>query len=79
MNEDMVETRAGAVVPTPPQIPRENDKKAEIEAGFEEWFRAKVGAGKQIQILYRGTEDIGPKEVQKLIDILTAQKVALDE
>jgi hypothetical protein len=79
MNEVMVENRAGAIAPNMPHIPKEAEKKAESEAGFEEWFRAKVGAGKQIQILYRGGEDIGPKEVQKLIDILAAQKIALEE
>lgn len=47
--------------------------------GFEEWFRAKVGTGKQILISYRGEEDIGAREIQKLIDILIAQKNALED
>ncbi len=51
----------------------------EQPAGFEEWFRVKVGPEKQVQIAYRGDGDIGPKEIQKLIDILTAQKEALED
>lgn len=80
MGEVIVDTRAaGAAIPpqSPPFVGF--NQKAEPEDGFEEWFRAKVGATKQIQILYRGEGDIGAKEIQKLIDILAAQKAALDD
>ncbi len=79
MNEVLIETRAPVIPPALPFIPFTPAKTNEPEEGFEEWFRAKVGAGKQIQILYRGADDLGPKEIQKLIDILTAQKAALDD
>lgn len=45
---------------------------------FESWFRGKVGASKQVIIKYRGEGEMGPVEIQKLIDILTAQKAALE-
>ncbi|WP_292533754.1 hypothetical protein [Methylocystis sp.] len=80
MSEAIVDTRVAAP-PIPPAAHSPADLKPKVEAedGFEEWFRAKVGASKQVQILYRGEGDIGAKEIQKLIDILTAQKAALDE
>jgi hypothetical protein len=34
---------------------------------------------KRIVVLYKGDEEIGPKEIQKLIDMLTAQKAALED
>ena len=83
MNEVTVETKAPTSAtprPVAPHIPLgAGEAKTQIEDGFAEWFRAKVGAGKHIQILYRGADDIGPKEIQKLIDILAAQKAALDD
>ncbi len=32
-----------------------------------------------VMISYRAADDIGAKEIQKLIDILTAQKTALED
>jgi hypothetical protein len=80
MSEVLVEQGAQTALPHTMHIPMEPPQKApEPEAGFDEWFRAKVGAGKQVQILYRGNGELGAKEIQKLIDILVAQKTALDD
>lgn len=49
------------------------------ETGFNEWFRAKVGAEKLITINYKGADDIGPREIEKMIAILEAQKLALED
>jgi len=74
MSEVMVETPAPKH--KPPVFELDEPKKA---SGFEEWFRAKVGAEKQVLISYRGDDDIGASEIQKLIDILAAQKKALED
>lgn len=83
MDEVIVETPAPAVnsqAPQPaPTFPMERPQEQKQAEGFEEWFRAKVGSAKQVMISYRGDDDIGAKEIQKLIDILAAQKKALDE
>ena len=76
MSEVIVEKSAPPYTQTPPIFEFEEQKPT---AGFEEWFRAKVGPEKQIQISYRGEGDVGAKEIQKLIDILIAQKVALED
>lgn len=47
--------------------------------GFTEWFRAKVGPDKLVTIYYKGSDDIGPREIEKMIAILQAQKVALED
>ena len=60
----------------PPVIPRE---EIAFEAGFSEWFRAKVGPDKLITINYKGAEEIGPREIEKMIAILEAQKLALED
>ncbi|ODA67898.1 hypothetical protein A7A08_01065 [Methyloligella halotolerans] len=59
--------------PTPPAV---EDVQ---QVGFTEWFRAKVGADKLITINYKGKDDIGPREIEKMIAILEAQKAALEE
>lgn len=76
MREVIVEQSAPSANLTPPVFEFEESKQA---AGFEEWFRAKVGADKQIMISYRGDDELGAKEIQKLIDILTAQRAALED
>lgn len=76
MSEVIVEEAARQEAPAAPVFEFEPEKHP---AGFEEWFRAKVGPEQQVQISYRGEGDIGAKEIQKLIDILTAQKTALEE
>lgn len=62
-----------------PTFPMEKPQERAQPEGFEEWFRAKVGSGKQVMISYRGDEDLGAKEIQKLIDMLAAQKAALED
>jgi hypothetical protein len=75
MKEVIVQTKGS--MPEPPIFPL---PKAPMETDdMEEWFRAKVGADKLIVVHYKGADSIGPKEVQKLIDLLTAQKTALED
>lgn len=76
MSEVIVDTPAGRQARTPPTFEFEEQKPTQ---GFEEWFRAKVGPDKQVLISYRGETDIGAKEIQKLIDMLSAQKAALED
>ena len=65
---------------TPPAIPPAVEtEKPPIGEGFSEWFRAKVGPDKLITINYKGKEDIGPREIDKMIKILEAQKTALED
>lgn len=78
MSEVIVESRAPAAgIPMPPPI--EDTKPAGQPDGFQEWFRAKVGAGKLITINYQGEDELGPREIEKMIAILTAQKAALED
>lgn len=45
----------------------------------KEWFRVRVGTGKQIIILYEGDDEIDSTSIQKLIKLLEAQKEALED
>lgn len=74
MNEVIIEKPAAKL--TPPVFDLDESKQ---QSGFDEWFRAKVGAEKQVLISYRGEGDIGAREIEKLISILTAQKEALED
>ena len=46
---------------------------------FSEWFRAKVGPDKLVTISFKGEGEIGPKEIDRLILVLEAQKSVLQE
>ena len=73
-------TVAQPAPPQPPEIPtQEMSQAASTEKGFSEWFRAKVGADKIITINFKGEGDIGPKEIEKMIRVLEAQKLALED
>lgn len=84
MNEVTVEQ---AAPPKPPNIPPQAQISGQvstagspaIEKGFTEWFRAKVGADKTITINFKGEGEIGPKEIEKMILVLQAQKAALED
>jgi hypothetical protein len=73
MDQVIVESAAKVpppVVTPPPEIP------AKV---FTEWFRAKVGSDKLITINFKGEGEIGPKEIEKMIRVLEAQKLALED
>ncbi len=76
MSEVIVDTPAQHQPAEPPIFDFEEPRRS---AGFEEWFRAKVGSDKQVMISYRGEDELGAREIQKLIDILEAQKKALED
>lgn len=80
MSEVIVEQKHSPLQ-TAPQIPREGSRQASdtIEKGFTEWFRAKVGADKLVTINFKGEGEIGPREIQKMITVLEAQKLALED
>lgn len=61
---------------TPPPEPKHEPA---IEKGFSEWFRAKVGSDKLVTINFKGEGEIGPKEIEKMIRVLEAQKSALED
>jgi hypothetical protein len=46
---------------------------------FLEWFRAKVGPDKLVTISFKGEGEIGPKEIDRLILVLEAQKSVLED
>ncbi len=72
--EPMARSLAPSVTPPPEakEVPR-------VEAGFTEWFRAKVGADKLVTINFKGEGGIGPREIEKMIKVLEAQKLALED
>lgn len=77
MEQVIVESASSSRIPPVP--PSASIEKPPIEEGFSEWFRAKVGPDKLITINYKGKEDIGPREIEKMIAILQAQKLALED
>ena len=78
MSQVIVEQTAPPKPPTfPPETPAVETLAA--ERGFSEWFRAKVGADKLVTINFKGEGEIGPKEIEKMIRILEAQKLALED
>ncbi|MBL4916156.1 hypothetical protein [Szabonella alba] len=66
---------------SPPRVSPPPEVRPEVaaEKGFSEWFRAKVGADKLVTINFKGEGEIGPKEIQKMILVLEAQKSALED
>lgn len=81
MSQVTVEQSAAA---TPPAIPpHTGDASAATvptaERGFSEWFRAKVGPDKIVTINFKGEGEIGPKEIEKILRVLEAQKLALED
>lgn len=78
MNEVIVETPAPQRTTAPPFFPVEEKHDAQ-SADAKEWFRARVGPGKQVIILYEGEEEIDAREIGKLIKVLEAQKLALED
>lgn len=76
---DQVIVESANPVRTPPPTPPAETGTKPLPEGFSEWFRAKVGADKLITINYKGKDEIGPREIEKMISILQAQKAALEE
>jgi hypothetical protein len=71
-----------AAPPKPPLVPPQAPMMpefAQAERGFSEWFRAKVGTDKIVTINFKGEGEIGPKEIEKMIRVLEAQKLALED
>lgn len=77
MDQTIVES--AAVMQQPKFAPPPESQPEAAEKGFSEWFRAKVGADKLVTINFKGEGDIGPKEIEKMIRVLEAQKSALED
>lgn len=73
MSEVIVETLA---TPPSPTFPLEETASLP-ERGEIEWMRNRVGADTNVRLLVKG--DMGPKEIGKLIRLLEAQKLVLEE
>jgi hypothetical protein len=73
MNEVLVETKA---IPAPP-IFRMSDNQPAPEQGEIEWMRNRVGQDTNVRLMVKG--DMGPKEIGKLIKLLEAQKLVLED
>jgi hypothetical protein len=78
MDQVIVES-AGSAKAHPSVPPEATLEKSVLKEGFSEWFRAKVGPDKLVTINYKGEEEIGPREIEKMIKILEAQKLALED
>ncbi len=80
MDEVLVEERAKAVPAPPPVVPAVNARGAAltVAAGETEWMRNAVGRDTKVRLLVSGGE-MGPREIGKLIKILTAQKAVLSD
>lgn len=79
MNEVIVETAApkGSAV-VPPNFPLPAEAELTSPAKDEvEWMRNRLGAETNVRLLVKG--DMGPKEIGKLIRLLEAQKLVLEE
>lgn len=70
---------ASSSVRQPPEMPLQPivENETAIQAGEIEWMRNKVGSDSTIRILVKG--EMGPKEIGKLIRILEAQKLVLED
>lgn len=70
-----------AAPPKPPLIPPHAfaGEIMQTEKGFSEWFRAKVGPDKLVTINFKGEGEIGPREIEKMIKVLEAQRLALED
>lgn len=79
MSEVTIEQKAPLAAPEIPPAFESDGNEERIGPEFTEWFRAKVGPEKLVTINYKGTEEIGPKEIAKMIAILEAQKLALED
>ena len=77
MEQAIVESLARSAAPPIPPVEQRHDHAS--ERGFSEWFRAKVGPDKLVTINFRGQGEIGPREIEKMIKVLEAQKLALED
>ncbi|MEQ3746008.1 MAG: hypothetical protein ABNH53_07210 [Henriciella sp.] len=57
--------------------PESFTQEEELEDGEIEWIRNPVGKGTAVRVLVTG--DMGPKEIGKLIKLLEAQKLVLED
>ncbi|WP_299568017.1 hypothetical protein [uncultured Sulfitobacter sp.] len=78
MNEVTIESPA-ASISAPPIPPMARPSETPLVEGFSEWFRAKVGSDKLVTINFKGEGEIGPREIEKMIRVLEAQKLALED
>lgn len=80
MNEVIVEQSHGGEQPQrqrPPEMPLPPADNRSSEPGESEWMRNKVGPDSVIRIMAKG--EMGPKEIGKLIKLLEAQKMVLED
>lgn len=74
----MAEVIVEAHVPiSPPTFPIEEAPTILPERGEVEWMRNRLGSDTNVRLLVTG--DMGPKEIGKLIRLLEAQKLVLEE
>ncbi|TPI48842.1 hypothetical protein FJW05_05675 [Mesorhizobium sp. B2-9-1] len=78
MGEVIVESKA---VPAPPSAPifayAQDAHVAAPEQGEVEWMRNRVGQETNVRLMVKG--EMGPKEIGKLIKLLEAQKLVLED
>ncbi|OWV69459.1 hypothetical protein ATY77_20000 [Rhizobium sp. R634] len=77
MSEVIVESKASAQH-VPPMFPfSQEDQALSPVQGEIEWMRNRLGSDTNVRLLVKG--DMGPKEIGKLIRLLEAQKLVLEE
>jgi hypothetical protein len=75
MSEVIVEGRA-TLPPPPPPLEDDAETKSTLP-GEAEWMRNSLGAGTKVRLLVTG--DMGPREINKLIKLLEAQRAVLSD
>ncbi|WP_454685618.1 hypothetical protein [Agrobacterium leguminum] len=77
MSEVIVESKASPQTIAPTfSFPRE-EESVSLAQGEVEWIRSRLGGDINVRLLVKG--DMGPKEIGKLIRLLEAQKLVLEE
>ncbi|BBD36889.1 hypothetical protein Amn_17690 [Aminobacter sp. Y103A] len=77
MSEVIVESKAANAPATPPVFAFPQDSHIATEQGEVEWMRNRVGQETNVRLMVKG--EMGPKEIGKLIKLLEAQKLVLED
>lgn len=72
---------------TPKELPAHATKvhdappsvEVKLPGGGSEWFRVKLGSGKSVTISLFGDSEVTPRDIDKLIIMLEAQKIAIED
>lgn len=77
MGEVIVETKTLTPSVAPPIFPLEQGSNFAVEQDEVEWMRNRLGQDTNVRLMVKG--EMGPKEIGKLIKLLEAQKLVLED